>query len=144
MVVISSERIHGTSVAVAGRAVVMEGVSGSGKADLALRLIDRGGVLISDDGTLLVRAGTQLVARVPETIAGKLEVRGIGIVELPHVNDVPLGPVVRLSSEIARMPDRRQRRIAGVAVREVAIDPQEHSAPIKVELALRQPQATPA
>lgn len=143
MAVISSETLHATAVAIGGRAVLLEGASGTGKSDLALRLIDRGAVLISDDQTLLVRSGDQLVARAPATIAGRMEVRGIGIVDFPHVADVPLGLIVRLVDEPPRMPERRARRIAGIAVREVGFPAFQASTPIKIELALRQPGATP-
>ena len=143
MTVISSERMHATSVAIDGLAVVIEGPSGSGKSDLALRLIDRGAVLIADDASLLVRQGTGLVARAPATLAGRMEVRGVGIATFPHVDEAPLGLIVRLGSDAPRMPERRQRRIAGVAVREIVLDAYHPSTPIKVELALRQPEATP-
>ena len=144
MAVLSSETLHATSVAIDGRAVVLEGPSGSGKSDLALRLIDRGAVLISDDATLLVRSGGGLVASAPSTIRGQMEVRGVGIVTMPHVADVPLGLIVRLTGEPVRMPDRRVRRIAGIEVREMAFDAGHATTPIKIELALRQPEATPA
>ena len=144
MPLISSETLHATAVAIDGRAVLLEGLSGTGKSDLALRLIDRGATLISDDYTLLVRSGETLLARNPGAMAGRIEVRGIGIVALPHVADVPVGLVVRLGIETMRMPDRRVRRIAGVAVREVAFDAFHASAAIKVELALRQPVDTPS
>ena len=144
MTVISSETLHATSVAIDGRAVVIEGPSGSGKSDLALRLIDRGAMLISDDATLLVRVAGALHARVPATIRGRMEVRGVGIVELPQVDDVPLALMVRLAEIVPRMPERRMRRIAGVEVRELLVDPRPASAAILVELAMRQPEATPA
>ncbi|KQN30756.1 aldolase [Sphingomonas sp. Leaf34] len=121
-------------------AVMIEGVSGSGKSDLALRLIDRGASLVSDDQTLVVRSGKILLARAPATIAGRIEVRGLGILAMPHVEDVPVGLLVRVDAAIDRMPERRLRRIAGIDVRQVAIDPFHASAPIKVELALRNPE----
>ena len=144
MAIISSETLHATSVAIDGRAVVLEGPSGSGKSDLALRLIDRGAVLISDDVTLLVRRGGGLIARAPGTIMGQMEVRGVGVVRMAQVQDVPLGMIVRLTGEPMRMPERRARRLAGVEVREVAFDATHGTTPIKIELALRQPEATPA
>jgi serine kinase of HPr protein (carbohydrate metabolism regulator) len=137
MVELSSDRLHATAVAIGGVAVLIEGPSGSGKSDLALRLIDRGAVLISDDQTLLIRAGSRLLARPPQTIAGKLEVRGVGILSMPHVADIPVAMLVRLQDQVQRMPDRRIRRIAGIDVPEVAIEPFHSSAPIKIELALR-------
>ena len=140
MVVLSSDRLHATTVAIDGVAVMIEGVSGSGKSDLALRLIDRGAVLVSDDQTLVVRSGKTLLARAPATIAGRFEVRGIGILAMPHVEDVPVGLLVRVDGAIERMPERRARKIAGIDVRQFAVDPFEASAPIKVELALRHPE----
>jgi serine kinase of HPr protein (carbohydrate metabolism regulator) len=137
MVELSSDRLHATAVAIGGVAVLIEGPSGSGKSDLALRLIDRGAVLISDDQTLLIRAGSRLLARPPQTIAGKLEVRGVGILSMPHVADIPVAMLVTLQDQVQRMPDRRIRRIAGIDVPEVAIEPFHSSAPIKIELALR-------
>jgi serine kinase of HPr protein (carbohydrate metabolism regulator) len=142
--VISSETLHATSVAIDGQVVLIEGPSGSGKSDLALRLIDRGAILVSDDISLVARVDGVLQVRAPDTIRARMEVRGIGIVELPQTTVAPLALVVRLAEIVPRMPERRQRRIAGVDVREVMIDPRPASAPILVELALRQPDACPA
>lgn len=140
MVVPSSDRLHATTVAIDGVAVMIEGASGSGKSDLALRLIDRGAVLVSDDQTLVIREGKTLRARPPSTIAGRIEVRGIGIIAMPHVEDVPVGLLIRIDGAIERMPERRARKIAGIDVRQFAVDPFHASAPIKVELALRNPE----
>ena len=138
MPALSSETLHASTVAIEGRAVLIEGRSGAGKSDLALRLIDRGAKLVSDDYTLVIRQGATLVARPPATITGKMEVRGIGIVDLPHVTDVPVALIVQLDTEVLRLPERRLRKVAGVEVRQVAIEALHASAPIKVELALRQ------
>lgn len=144
MATLSSETLYATSVAIDGRAVLLEGQSGTGKSDLALRLIDRGAVLVSDDQTLLVRRDGQLLARAPGTIRGQIEVRGLGIVTMHHVEDVPVALIVRLGVEPMRMPERRQRRLAGVVVREMAFEAFHTSTPLKIEWALRQPEATPA
>ncbi|WP_380779406.1 HPr kinase/phosphorylase [Sphingomonas sp. R86520] len=140
MAVPSSDRLHATTVAIDGVAVLIEGASGSGKSDLALRLIDRGAILVSDDQTLVVRSGKALLARAPATIAGRIEVRGIGILAMPHADAVPVGLLVRVDGAIERMPERRVRRIAGIEIRQFAVDPFHASAPIKVELALRNPE----
>lgn len=144
MPVPSSDTLHATTVAIDGRAVMIEGRSGTGKSDLALRLIDRGAVLVSDDRTAVVRDGARLIAKAPVQMAGRIEVRGLGIVAVPHVGDVPVALVVRAAEEDQRLPERRVRRIAGVAVREVTLDPFRASAPLKVEWALRQPELPPA
>ena len=118
--------------------MLIEGASGMGKSDLALRLIDRGATLVSDDYTLLQRAGRELIASAPETIAGRIEVRGLGVLPMPHVDKVPVALFVRLTDAPERMPLADEvRRIAGLDIREVAIDPHTASAAIKVELALR-------
>ena len=117
---------------------MIEGESGAGKSDLALRLIDRGAVLISDDYTLLQRAGSELIASPPDTIAGRIEVRGLGVLPMPHVEKVPVALLVHLTDAPERMPLADDvRRIAGLDIREVAVDPRSASAAIKVELALR-------
>ena len=136
--------IHATSVAIAGRAVLIEGASGTGKSDLALRLIDRGATLVSDDYTVLARRGDELLAAPPPTIAGRMEVRGLGIVAVPHVADVPVALLVRLSPEVERMPEPATRALAGVEVPVTTVDAASPSAPIKVELALRHAGAVAA
>ena len=129
--------IHASTVAIDGRAVMILGPSGAGKSDLALRLIDRGAQLVSDDYTLLVAEADRLVASAPDTIAGRIEVRGLGIVPLPHVDGVPVALAVRIAAAPDRMPLPRQEVFAGVPIRCVAFAPYHASAPIAVELALR-------
>jgi serine kinase of HPr protein (carbohydrate metabolism regulator) len=134
---LSAETIHASSVAVEGRAILISGPSGSGKSDLALRLLDRGFTLVSDDQTIVRRDGDRLIATAPATIAGKLEIRGIGIVELDHVEDSPVGLIVELTSDIERLPDdSRERPILGVSIPLITIDAMTASAPSKVALAL--------
>lgn len=135
---LSSETLHATSVAIGGRAVLLCGVSGSGKSDLALRLIDRGAMLVSDDYTLVKRIEGALVATAPATISGRMEVRGIGIVNLPAISEAPVALIIDLADTIERMPDAMPpRAVAGVAVPVTRLNPFEQSAPIKVELALK-------
>jgi serine kinase of HPr protein (carbohydrate metabolism regulator) len=113
------------------------GPSGSGKSDLALRLLDRGFSLVSDDQTIVKKSGERLLASAPGTIAGKLEVRGIGIVQMEHVSDVPVALIVELTSDIQRLPDdSRERPILGVKLPLVTTDAMTASAPSKVALAL--------
>jgi serine kinase of HPr protein (carbohydrate metabolism regulator) len=136
---ISSETLHASCVAIGGHAVLLHGRSGCGKSDLALRLVDRGATLVSDDYTLLRRVDDRLVASPPPTIAGRIEVRGIGIVDLPHVTDAEVRMLVMLDEPTPRMPAEipARRSIAGIEVPVVALPPFDASAPIKVELALR-------
>ena len=116
---------------------MISGPSGSGKSDLALRLLDRGFALVSDDQTLVRRQEDRLIASAPSNIAGKLEIRGIGIVEMDHVEDIPVALLVDLSSDIQRLPDDgRERPILGVPLPLISIDALAASAPSKVALAL--------
>ncbi len=135
---LSSEMLHATCVAYDGRAVLLIGPSGSGKSDLALRLFDRGFGLVSDDQTMVRKEGARLIASAPLTIAGKMEVRGLGIVEIPALGDTPVALVVELTSDIQRMPDdSRKRTILGVEIPLFAVDAMTASAGAKVALALK-------
>lgn len=134
---LSAETVHGSTVAIDGRAVLITGPSGSGKSDLALRLLDRGFALVSDDQTIVKKSGERLLASAPGSIAGKLEVRGIGIVEMDRVSDVPIALIVELTSDIQRLPDdSRERPILGLRLPLITIDAMTASAPSKVALAL--------
>ena len=139
MAALSSELLHASTVVIDGRAVLIEGPPGSGKSDLALRLLDRGARLIADDQTLVVRTPDGLVARSPQSIEGRMEVRGIGIAGFAHIAEAAVALIVRLDPEPPRLPERRRRVVAGLEVRMIVLDPRPASAPIKVELALAQP-----
>ncbi len=132
--------IHATAVAIgaagACRAVLLVGPSGSGKSDLALRLIDRGAVLIADDRVALTGAGTVLLASPPSPIAGLIEVRGVGIVPERHAAGVPVALIVDLAAPRERLPETTTRDLFGHAIPLVALDPHQLSAPLKVERAL--------
>jgi predicted kinase len=132
------EIVHASCVAIAGRGVLLAGRSGSGKSDLALRLIDRGAVLVSDDYTQLRRLGASLQARAPATIAGKIEVRGIGILELPAADGVAVCLYADLDRKPGRLPEAEAIRLAGIDIPLVALSALEPSAPIMLEYALVQ------
>ena len=133
---LSSEMVHATTVAKDGRGVVITGRSGSGKSDLALRLIDRGFVLVSDDQTIIGKSGANLVASAPETICGKIEVRGVGILNMTFVDSAAVSLWVELTNEIKRLPDDEKHMILGVEMPALRLDGLTASAPLKVELAL--------
>ena len=134
---LSSENLHASCVASDGRAILISGPSGSGKSDLALRLIDRGFSLVSDDRTIVRKEGAKLVASAPQTIKGKLEIRGVGIVDMDSIQDVPVALIVELTSDIQRLPDdSRERLILGTGVPLIGVDALTASAPAKVAIAL--------
>lgn len=134
---LSSELLHATTIVIDGRGVMIEGLPGVGKSDLALRLIDRGALLVSDDYTLVVRRDGSAIATPAPNIAGKIEVRGIGIVEMAHTEEAPIALVVSLGEAGQRLPEPgASRKVAGVDVPNIAMHGFEASAPIKVELAL--------
>ena len=133
---LSSEMIHATTVVKGGRGVVITGRSGSGKSDLALRLIDRGFVLVSDDQTMIGKVDGRLIASAPATIKRKIEVRGIGILEMAMAESAAVSLWVELTKEIKRLPENETHMILGVEVPKISLDALTASAPIKVELAL--------
>src|SRR3546814_15801880 len=95
-------------------------------------------VCSSDLYTSVRRKGKMLLASPPENIAGKIEVRGIGLVEMTHVSDVPVALVVQLFDVVDRMtPTPELRVMAGISIPVMKIAPKESSAPLKVELAIR-------
>jgi HPr kinase/phosphorylase len=126
-------RIHGSCVARDGAAVLLLGPSGSGKSDLALRLIGRGFALVADDQVLVDGRGVA----APEALRGMLEVRGLGIYQdLPVAEDAALALVVDLvpAEGVARLPLPAARDIAGVP--RIALNPFESSACDKLAWAL--------
>jgi serine kinase of HPr protein (carbohydrate metabolism regulator) len=106
----SETNIHASCIALGGRGVLLLGPSGSGKSDLALRLIDEGAKLVADDRTILFVKDGVLQAKAPASIRGMLEIRGLGIVALPvrsRVKSVKIALAVRLGHEGARLPASR-------------------------------------
>jgi serine kinase of HPr protein (carbohydrate metabolism regulator) len=138
MSIVTSETIHASTVAIGGIGVLITGRSGSGKSDLALRLIDRGAVLVSDDYTILTREGDRLIASAPSNIRGKIEVHGVGLVDVANTEHVPARLVISLDEPVTRFPELREARtIIGVALPVAPFSAFEASTPIKVELALK-------
>ena len=126
---LSSETVHASAVAIQGRAVLIGGRSGQGKSDLALRLIDRGAALVSDDYTIVRRVGGRLIAGAPPTIAGRIEVRGIGLVDMAAEADAPVALFVDLDAQIERLPEPGETRmLAGIAIPVVRLSALEASA----------------
>jgi HPr kinase/phosphorylase len=132
-------RLHASCVLVEGGAVLLRGPSGSGKSDLALRLIELGGVLVADDQVLLTRDGEALLARAPDILAGLLEVRGLGILKFSYQAAAAVGAVIDLvePSEIERMPEPETVLLLDKTLPLYRVFAREASAPLKVRLAMQ-------
>lgn len=130
--------VHGSAVAIGGNGVLLLGPSGSGKSDLTLRLIDRGAKLICDDALHIENSnGLPLLFCAPN-IAGKIEVRGIGICPVDFLPSAPLRLVIDLAKDVERMPPKHQSiTIAGFSVPMFKLNPFHASSVLKVEWALR-------
>lgn len=133
--------IHASCIAYQNRGILIFGPSGAGKSDLCLRLImEHGAVLVADDRTEIELKGEKLLAASPENIRGKLEVRGVGIVDLPYLSDIPLALAVQIVSpdnNIERLPQPQCYKIAGGTLPLMKIHALEASAPAKILLALK-------
>ncbi|OMJ32260.1 aldolase [Sphingomonas sp. Sph1(2015)] len=131
------ELIHATCVMIGGVGIMLRGSSGAGKSDLALRLIDRGAVLIGDDYVEATARDGALHVTVPERIAGLIEVRGVGIVPVPYQASAIVSLIVELPVDPdleERLPEARQTVIAGISLPIYRLNPRPASTPIKVEL----------
>jgi len=132
-------QIHASCIELAGAGILLRGPSGSGKSDLALRLIDGGARLVADDRTDLKVENGGLIASAPAPIAGKLEIRGIGIMTLPSVARSRLGLAVDLvdAASVERLPLSQRCSYLGVDLPLIAVAPFEASAPAKLRAAVR-------
>ena len=126
-----------TCVALGGRALLIEGTPGSGKSTLALTLIDRGGVLVGDDGVTLETRGAQLIASPPPNISGLLEVRNLGLLQFPVMSGVPVALVLRIDPDAPRFIEAAERmELGGVDLPLVRVWPGSSELALKAELAL--------
>jgi HPr kinase/phosphorylase len=123
-------QIHASCIARDDAGVLLLGPSGAGKSDLALRLIDRGFILVADD-RVDIAAG---IARPPPALAGLLEIRGLGIVRLAYLPAARLALAVMLAADAERLPMPSRDRELDVP--RIALDPAAASAPARVALAL--------
>jgi HPr kinase/phosphorylase len=133
-------RVRGTCISIGGHAVLLRGPSGSGKSDLALRLIDGGGTLVADDYTEVEQdGGGSLVATAPPAIRGLLEVRGLGVIEVGACPSARLVAVIDLVplTDVDRMPEPQQVQILATGLPCFRLFAFEVSAAAKVRLAVR-------
>ncbi len=132
-----NQSIHGTAVAIGDDAVLIMGASGSGKSDLALRLIDRGAKLIADDYIAIKGDGNSPILVQTEHHIDAIEIRGLGIIEMKCVNNIALKLIIQLSDNYERMPAPLPLiSIGPYNIPSLKIAALEASTPIKIEQAL--------
>ena len=143
-----SRLIQATCVAIGGRGVLIQGPPGSGKSSLALALIDRGAMLVGDDGLNVEAQGAVLRAFPPPRIAGLIEVRNVGILTRPVTSFVPIALALRLDPAAPRLPEAAERiDLLGLAIPLLRLWPDSPVLALRAEAALRHwglPFAAPA
>lgn len=130
--------IHGTAIDIDGAGVLLLGPSGSGKSDLALRLIDDGARLVADDRVCRENIKGVISLSAPQKLAGLLEVRGVGILRIKFAVASPLHLIVHLTpgEEIERLPEPAFQSVLGINIPTLTLDPFQLSAPVKIKYAL--------
>ncbi len=133
------EKMHATCVEVEGLGVLLRGPAGSGKSDLALRLVDSGERLVADDYTALSIENDRLIARAPDAIEDLMEVRGVGVVKIGGALKAEVGALIDLvaSDQVERLPEDETVEMLGVHIPYFRLAPFEASAPAKVRLVAR-------
>ncbi len=131
-------QIHATAIAIDEQGILLRGPSGAGKSDLALRLIEQGARLISDDRVELIKKGNEVIAFAPPAIKDLFEVRHLGILKLQSLESAPLRLIIDLCSpeELERMPAPTHIELEGVALAHLRLNPFEQSAAAKASLGL--------
>jgi serine kinase of HPr protein (carbohydrate metabolism regulator) len=142
---VTQATIHASAALVGERGVLIRGATGSGKSSLLMALIfgEARATLIADDRVVLSVAGGRLFAAAPEAIAGRMEVRGVGIVDLPYVSPAEIALVVDLAplAECPRLPDESEAHIdlRGVMLRRIFVAIGAADAAYRVRAALAAP-----
>ncbi len=132
--------VHGTCVVIGDAGILIRGGPGAGKSDLALRLIDDGARLVSDDQVRLQNRCGTIIASAPDAIKEMIEVNGIGLIRLDAkriTGEAPLTLLVDLvgAGGIERLPRPQVETVLGVSLPRIALSPFEASAPAKLRLA---------
>lgn len=130
--------LHATCVAISEQGVLICGASGAGKSDLAIRLIDAGATLVADDQVGIRTSDGHAYASAPGNLRGLIEVRGVGICEIPFTPECEIALVVELSNDhrVERLPEPYFADIAGIPVKALKLNAFESSTPAKIQIGL--------
>jgi HPr kinase/phosphorylase len=140
--------IHASAVLVGARAVLIRGPSGAGKSRLALDLVEAGRArvlcfarLVGDDRVHVQAAAGRLLVRPAKPLAGLIEVRGLGILRLPHEPSAVVGLVVDLAAATERLPELEQKlaEIEGIKLPRLAVAPGAAALPCVLALLTSSP-----
>lgn len=131
--------VHGSCVKFEEKGILIVGPSGSGKSDLALRIIDAGGLLIADDYVEIKTENGQIFGHVPDNIKGLMEVRGIGLINLTYISFIQIDLVLELTNrdEIIRLPEKKFFDLDGIKISSFNFDAFSVSAIAKLRMLLR-------
>jgi len=132
--------IHATCIALNGAAVLLAGPAGAGKSDLALRLIDTGAALVSDDQTFLMRDGENLIASPPDSIQGLIEVRHVGLLRMPFIKAARVAlyiDLVAMSDDLERLPEKDEILLLDIPIRRLRLPAFTASTPAKIKAAMK-------
>ena len=130
--------IHSTAISLNGDGILIKGPSGSGKTDLALRLIESGGKLISDDQVIIKRKAKRLFLSSPKELNGLMQLSGIGIVKVDYVQNIPLELVVKLQpyKNLDPFPINKEEIIKDLSIPVLSLYSFAVSATAKIKIAL--------
>ncbi len=134
-----TKRVHSSAIVLEDNGVLIVGDSGSGKSDLALRLIDSGATLISDDITICEKKNDIIYLSAPAETKGLLEVREVGIITVPFVEKIILKMIVKLEEgDLQRMPCKNTQKILGQKIPTLIINGRNSSSVAKVKVKLNE------
>jgi HPr kinase/phosphorylase len=130
--------IHASMVAWNDIGILLRGPSGSGKSQLSLQLMNDGAKLVADDQVLLQIENSKFFGSAPASLAGKIEIRGLGIMDVAHLPKAEIKLVVDLMpfAQISRMPepDELHVEILNHQFPRLCLDPQSPAALAKLKL----------